>query len=134
MYSMGEHVLDLTILGGGIMVLCTAYYASNLTDKVTLIEKATIAIENTNAASFSYTRSIRNDYLDPAYARLAYQARLLWLELQRLSTEPFLIVCGCLNLATASVTRNLAETYAVQSYQTLTDLHLKTAAYDRESL
>jgi glycine/D-amino acid oxidase-like deaminating enzyme len=131
---MSEHVQDLTILGGGIMGLCTAYYASNLTNKVTLIERATIGIENTNAASFSYTRSIRNDYLDPAYARLAHQARTLWLELQRLSDEPFLIECGCLNLATASVTPNLAETYAVQSYQTLTKLHLKAVAYDRETL
>src|SRR5207253_6009392 len=128
-YSMSEHVQDLTILGGGIMGLCTAYYASNLTDKITLIEKATIGRENTSAASFSYTRSIRNDYLDPAYARLAYQARMLWLDLQRLSTDPFIIECGCLNLATASVTPNLLETYAARSYQTLTDLHLKTAAY-----
>ncbi len=131
---MSEHVQDLTILGGGIMGLCTAYYASNLTDKVTLIERATIGIKNTNAASFSYTRSIRNDYLDPVYARLAYQAHRLWLELQRLSADPFLIECGCLNVATASVTPNLAETYAVQSYQTLIDLHLKAVAYDHETL
>jgi glycine/D-amino acid oxidase-like deaminating enzyme len=131
---MSENVQDLTILGGGIMGLCTAYYASDLTDKVMLIEKLTIGRENTSAASFSYTRSIRNDYLDPAYARLAYQARTLWLELQRLATEPFIIECGCLNLATASVTPNLAETYAVQSYQTLADLHLKAATYNRETL
>jgi glycine/D-amino acid oxidase-like deaminating enzyme len=131
---MRENIQDLTIVGGGIMGLCTAYYASGLTDKVTLIEKATIGIENTSAASFSYTRSIRNDYLDPSYARLAYQARTLWLDLQRLAAEPFVIDCGCLNLATASVTPNFLETYAVQSYQTLTDLHLKTATYNRETL
>ncbi len=131
---MSENIQDLTILGGGIMGLCTAYYASVLTDKITVIEKSTIGRENTSAASFSYTRSIRNDYLDPIYARLAYQARTLWLELQRLSAEPFIVECGCLNLAKVSVTPHLAETYAVQSYQTLIDLHLKTAAYDRETL
>jgi sarcosine oxidase len=131
---MREDVQDLTILGGGIMGLCTAYYASTLAAKVTLLEKATIGIGNRSAASFSYTRSIRNDYLDPFFAQLAYHARTLWLELQHLSVEPFIIECGCLNIATARVTPNLLETYAVQSYSTLTSLHLKTAAYEREVL
>ncbi len=124
----------LTIIGGGVMGLCTAYYASLLTDKVTLLEKDTIGVENKEAASFSYTRSVRNDYLDPFYARLAYQARTLWLELQRQADEPLLIECGCLNLASMSVTSELDATYATQSYQTLVDLHLKAEAFDAELL
>lgn len=125
---------DLIIIGGGVMGLCTAYYASQLTNKITLLERATIGKENKEAASFSYTRSIRNDYLDPFYARLAYQARTLWLELQQHADEPLVIDSGCLNLASTSVTPNLDETYAVQSYQTLTQLHLKTESFDAETL
>ena len=125
---------ELTIIGGGVMGLCTAYYASHFTDNITLLEKATIGVENKSAASFSYTRSMRNDYLDPFYARLAYQARLLWLELQRYAPEPFIIDCGCLNLAATKVTPDLDATYAVQSYHTLTDLHLKTEAFDAATL
>jgi glycine/D-amino acid oxidase-like deaminating enzyme len=124
---------DLIIIGGGVMGLCTAYYASQFTDRITLLEKASIGVENKEAASFSYTRSVRNDYLDPFYARLAYEARGLWLELQREhATEPFLIDCGCLNLAKRSITPDLEASYAVQSYQTLKDLHLKIEAYDGE--
>ncbi len=61
------------------MGLCTAYYASEFVQNITILEKATIGAENKAAASFSYTRSMRNDYLDPLYARLAYEARKLWL-------------------------------------------------------
>jgi sarcosine oxidase len=127
-------IQDLVIIGGGIMGLSTAYYASHFSHKVTLLEKATIGEENKKAASFSYTRSIRNDYLDPLYARLAYEARRLWLELQEHATVPFLIESGCLNIAKASVTPDLAETYAEQSYQTLTTLHLRAEALEGTAL
>src|SRR5439155_10400550 len=119
---------------GGIMGLCTAYYASEFVQNITILEKATIGAENRAAASFSYTRSIRNDYLDPLYARLAYEARKLWLELQSKATEPFILDCGCLNIAKETITHELSETYASQSYNTLTGLHLKREAFTRETL
>jgi glycine/D-amino acid oxidase-like deaminating enzyme len=131
---MPEEIQNLTIIGGGIMGLCTAYYASEFVQKITILEKATIGEGNQAAASFSYTRSIRNDYLDPLYARLAYEARKLWLELQAKAAEPFIIDCGCLNIAKENITREPAETYAAQSYNTLTSLHLKTEAFTRETL
>ena len=131
---MREETQDLTIIGGGIMGLCTAYFASEFTENITILEKASIGEGNKVAASFSYTRSIRNDYLDPFYARLAFDARKLWLEIQAKATEPFLIDCGCLNIARGSITPELSETYAAQSYNTLTSLHLKTEAFTRESL
>jgi glycine/D-amino acid oxidase-like deaminating enzyme len=131
---MPEEIQNLTIIGGGIMGLCTAYYASEFVQHITILEKATIGEENKAAASFSYTRSIRNDYLDPMYARLAYEARKLWLELQAKATEPFIIDCGCLNIAKESITHELNETNAAQSYNTLTSLHLKTEAFTRETL
>jgi glycine/D-amino acid oxidase-like deaminating enzyme len=131
---MSEEIQNLTIIGGGIMGLCTAYYASEFVQHITILEKATIGAENKAAASFSYTRSIRNDYLDPLYARLAYEARKLWMELQSRATEPFIIDCGCLNIAKENITGELSETYAAQSYNILKSLHLKTEAYSRETL
>ena len=131
---MREEIQNLTIIGGGIMGLCTAYYASEFVQHITILEKATIGAKNKAAASFSYTRSMRNDYLDPLYARLAYEARQLWLELQTRAIEPFIIDCGCLNIAKESVTDELSETYAEQSYNILKSLHLKTEAYSRETL
>ena len=116
------------------MGLCTAYYASEFVQHITILEKATIGEANKAAASFSYTRSIRNDYLDPMYARLAFEARRLWLELQAKAAEPFIIDCGCLNIAKETITPEPAETYAAQSYNTLTSLHLKTETFTRETL
>src|SRR5258708_35151339 len=57
---------------------------------------------------------------------------MLWLDLQ--SEEPFIIDCGCLNIAKEGITPRLNETYAAQSYDTLTSLHLKAEAYTRETL
>ncbi len=131
---MREEMQNLTIIGGGIMGLCTAYYASEFVQNITILEKATIGEGNKAAASFSYTRSIRNDYLDSFYARLAYETRKLWLELQARATEPFIIDCGCLNIAKESITHELGETYAARSHNTLTNLHLKTEAFARETL
>ena len=129
---MNERIQDMVIIGGGIMGLMTAYAAAPLSNNITIIEKSRIGDPGT--ASFGYTRSIRNDYLDPFYARLAYEARRLWLELERKAPEPFIINCGCLNIAKATVTPDLAGTYAEQSYRVLANLHLKTEAFTRETL
>jgi sarcosine oxidase len=129
---MGEQRQDLVIIGAGVMGLFTAYYASQFTSSITLLEKSKIGDKKT--ASFSYTRSIRSDYLDPLYARLAYEARVLWLEFQRGVTEPCLIDCGCLNIAKSNVTPLLEETYAVRSYRVLQDLHLKAEEFTGDAL
>ena len=131
---MHDTIQDLTIIGGGVMGLFTAYYASDFVKNVTLLEKETVSSDNKKSASFSYTRSIRNDYLDPLYAQLAYEARHLWLEFQREADAPFLIECGCLNLAKKSITPDFASTYAVQSYEILQQLHLQAEAFNSEEL
>ncbi len=131
---MHDQFQDLTIIGGGVMGLFTAYYASAFVKNITILEKATVSSDNKQAASFSYTRSIRNDYLDPLYAQLAYEARGLWLDLQRTAEASFLIECGCLNLAKKNVTPNLATTYAVQSYDVLRQLHLRAEEFDSATL
>src|SRR3989440_11364147 len=129
---MEKQTQDLIIIGGGIMGLCTAYAASYFTNNIILLEKSRIG--NPETASFGYTRSIRNDYLDPFYARLAYEGRRLWLALQQQAAEPFLIDCGCLNLAKSNITPDFTQTYAEQSYQVLQDLHLKTERFDQETM
>ena len=129
---MKEHIQDLVIIGGGIMGLFTAYVAAPFASKITILEKSRIGDKKT--ASFGYTRSIRNDYLDPSYASLAYEARRLWQELQQQAPEPFIVNCGCLNIAREDVTPNLSETYAQQSYQTLASLHLRTETFTRAAL
>jgi glycine/D-amino acid oxidase-like deaminating enzyme len=122
----------LTIIGGGVMGLMTAYYAAPLATSVTILEKSRVGDPAT--ASFSLTRSARNDYLDPEYARLAYEARRLWLELQAASGKPLLVDCGCLNLAKRTVTPDLASTHAFRSYAVLEQLQLRREAFSADDL
>jgi len=122
----------LTIIGGGVMGLMTAYYAAPLMSSVTVLERSRVGDPAT--ASFGLTRSVRNDYRDPEYARLAFAARGLWLELQKECGEPLLIDCGCLNLVKGSVTPDLDSTYAVESYAVLEQLQLRREAFSRAQL
>ena len=122
----------MAVIGAGVMGLFTADFARRRGARVLVLDQWRIG--DPRAASFSLTRSIRNDYLDPVYARLAFEARRLWLDFQRQTGASFLIECGCLNIAKASVTPALSETYAEQSYRVLEGLHLKTEAFDREGL
>jgi len=129
---LAETTYDLAIIGAGVMGQFTADFARRRGARVLVLDQWRIG--DPRAASFSVTRSIRNDYLDPVYARLAFEARKLWLEFQQQTGESFLIECGCLNLAKASVTPALSETYAEKSYHILEGLHLKTQAFTREGL
>lgn len=65
----------LTIIGGGVMGLMTAYYAAPLAQTVTVLDRSRVGDPAT--ASFGLTRSVRNDYRDAEYARLAFEARRL---------------------------------------------------------
>jgi sarcosine oxidase len=122
----------LTIIGGGVMGLMTAHYAAPLADAVTVLERS--AVGDPATASFGLTRSVRNDYRDPEYARLAFEARRLWRDLQRDSGERLLVDCGCLNLVKASLTPNLDRTYAVESYAVLEQLRLRRETFGRAEL
>ena len=122
----------LTIIGGGVMGLMTAYYAAPQAADVTVLEKTHVGDPAT--ASFSLTRSARNDYLDPQYARLAFQARQLWLDLQARSGERMLVDTGCLNLAKRSITPDLDSSYAFRSFAVLEQLGLRREALTAEDL
>ncbi|HEX4257102.1 MAG TPA: FAD-dependent oxidoreductase [Streptosporangiaceae bacterium] len=122
----------LTIIGGGVMGLMTAYYAAPLASSVTVLDKSKVGDPGT--ASFGLTRSVRNDYLDPQYSRLAFEARQLWLDLQERAGQRLLVDCGCLNLAKASVTPDIPASYAARSFAVLADLQLRREALDGPAL
>src|ERR1700727_1876291 len=122
----GSRGRRLTVIGGGVMGLMTAYYAAPFAEAVTVLERTRVGDPET--ASFCLTRSVRNDYLEPEYSRLAYESRRLWLELQALAGQPLLIDCGCLNLVKDSVTPDLASSYAVRSFAILEQLQLRREA------
>ncbi len=122
----------LTIIGGGVMGLMTAYYAAPLAGAVTVLEKSRVGDPAT--ASFGLTRSVRSDYLDPQYARLALEARRLWLELQQAAGQVLLVDCGCLNLTKDSVTPDRASTYGALSFAVLEQLQLRREALSAAQL
>jgi len=117
-------VEDLIIVGGGIMGLFTAYYASQYSKNIIILEKRTVG--NKFSASSGYSRSIRNDYLDPYYSCLAAESQKMWQDLEKISGKRFIIKNGCFNIAKKDVTPNLSQTYAEQSYKILKKLGFKT--------
>jgi sarcosine oxidase len=122
----------LTIIGGGVMGLMTAYYAAPLASSVTVLDKSRPGDPGT--ASFGLTRSVRNDYLDQQYSRLAAEARQLWLDLQARSGRRLLVDCGCLNLVKASVTPDTQASYAVRSFAVLEELQLRREVFSAAGL
>ena len=125
-------VSDLLIIGGGVMGRFTAYHAAERSASVVVLERGRIGDPMT--ASYSRTRSFRNDYLDATYARLAHEAFDLWGEFERRTRSKALVRCGCLNIGKRSVTPDLAHTYAQLSFEMLTRLRLKTESFDAEAL
>jgi glycine/D-amino acid oxidase-like deaminating enzyme len=123
---------DLVIIGGGIMGLMTAYYASAFVDNIVVLEKRSIG--NKEASSFSFTRSMRTDFLDPFYARLAYEAQQLWADLQYEATEELYVQCGCLNIAKRSITPELDKTYASKSYDVIEALNFGAEKLSKQAL
>jgi glycine/D-amino acid oxidase-like deaminating enzyme len=122
----------LTIIGGGVMGLMTAYQAAPLAESVTVLDRSRVGDPAT--ASFGLTRSVRNDYRDPQYARLASEARRLWREFERETGRRLLVDCGCLNLAKGTVTPDLASSYAAESYAVLEQLQLRREVFTGAAL
>jgi glycine/D-amino acid oxidase-like deaminating enzyme len=114
------------------MGLMTAYYAAPLADSVTVLDKSRVGDPGT--ASFGLTRSVRNDYLDPQYSRLAFEARQLWLDLAERAGQRLLVDCGCLNLVKSTVTPDTDASYAVQSFAVLEELQLRRAVLEGPAL
>ena len=129
---MTAEVSDLLVIGGGVMGLFTAYHAAQTSARVVVLERGRIGDPMT--ASYGRTRSFRNDYLDPTYARLAHEAFHLWGDFERETGSEVLIRCGCLNIGKRAITPDLARAYAQLSVETLRRLSLKTESFDGEAL
>src|SRR3954470_23696516 len=125
-------VADLVIIGGGVMGRFTAYHAAERSASVVVLERGRIGDPMT--ASYSRTRSFRNDYLDATYARLAHEAFDLWGDFERRTGSQALVRCGCLNIGKRAVTPDLAGTYAELSFEILTRLRVKTESFDGDAL
>jgi glycine/D-amino acid oxidase-like deaminating enzyme len=123
---------DLVVIGGGVMGLFTAYYASERVERVVVLERGRIGDPTT--ASFGRTRSYRSDYLDPAYARLAREALRLWDEFETRTDTSVLTRCGCMNIAKRSVTPDLTSTYGHLSHRVLEDLGIPSASFAGQAL
>jgi glycine/D-amino acid oxidase-like deaminating enzyme len=123
---------DLLIIGGGVMGLFTAYHATERSARVVVLERGRIGDPMT--ASYGRTRSFRSDYLDATYARLAQEAIHLWGDFERETGAKALVRCGCLNIGKRAVTPDLEGTYAQLSFETLTQLGLRTESFDAEAL
>lgn len=129
---MKNQTYDLVIIGGGIMGLMTAFYASCLKKRVLLIERSTIG--NPLSSSFGITRSIRNDYLDADYLRLSFESRKLWKDLEQTLSNQFLMDCGVLNIASRSISSKINTSYAIQSLRSLTAAGLSVLSFSQREL
>ena len=104
-----EDVLDLLVIGGGVMGMFTAYQGAQHGARVAVLERGRIGDPAT--ASYGRTRSYRRDYLEAIYTRLADEAIGLWTEFEAQTGVDVLVRCGCLNIAKSSVTPDLEATY-----------------------
>ena len=123
-------MLDLLVLGGGVMGLFTAYHASATTGRVAVLERGTVGDPTT--ASYGRTRSYRRDYLDATYARFADEAIRLWDEFEAATGRHVLVRCGCMNIASGSVTPELDQTYAQLSTDVLVRLGMPPEVLNRD--
>ncbi|GAA3637113.1 hypothetical protein GCM10022223_64790 [Kineosporia mesophila] len=121
-------VLDLLVIGGGVMGLFTAYQASRTQARVAVVETGEIGDPMT--ASFGRTRSYRRDYLEAGYTRFADEAIRLWTEFETATGADVLVRCGCMNIASTSITPDLDNTYATLSTTVLKKMGIPVTSYD----
>ncbi len=123
-----EDVLDLLVIGGGVMGLFTAYQAAGQQDRVAVLERGRVGDPAT--ASFGRTRSYRRDYLDANYTRLADEAIGLWTDFEARTGVDVLVRCGCMNIAKTSVTPDLEATYAARTTGLMRRLGMPVQSFD----
>lgn len=123
---------DVVVIGGGIMGLFSAYYLSKLQKKVLLIERGSIC--GRESSSNGLTRSFRQDYLDPFYAKLAVEARSGWRNFEETTGTEAIRKCGCLNLYSSKYGISFADSYAGRASNAMTELRLDSCTYDKFEL
>src|SRR3954470_5296166 len=123
-----DDVVDVLVIGGGVMGLFTAYQASRRQARVAVLERGRVGDPAT--ASYGRTRSYRRDYLEAVYARLADEAIDLWTEFEAQTGVDVLVRCGCMNIAKTSVTPELGVTYARMTTDLLRRLGMPVQSFD----
>src|SRR5690349_9407440 len=123
-----DDVVDVLVIGGGVMGLFTAYQASRRQARVAVLERGRVGDPTT--ASYGRTRSYRRDYLEPLYTRLADEAIGLWTEFEAQTGVDVLVRCGCMNIAKSSVTPDLGSTYARRTTELMRRLGLPVQSFD----
>jgi len=123
-----DDVLDLLVIGGGVMGLFTAYQASRTQTRVAVVEVGEIGDPLT--ASYGRTRSYRRDYLEAGYTRFAEEAIRLWGEFETATGTQVLVRCGCMNIASSAITPDLEHTYAALSSAVLNRLGIGPTRLD----
>jgi sarcosine oxidase/L-pipecolate oxidase len=126
--SGSEDVLDLLVIGAGVMGLFTAYHATLQHDRVAVLERGRVGDPMT--ASYGRTRSYRRDYLEATYTRLADEAIGLWTQFEARTGVDVLVRCGCMNIAKSSVTPDLEATYARLTTELMGRLGMPVQSYD----
>ncbi len=93
-----KKMFDSIIIWGGVMGLFSAYHLATEWKKILIVDKNSLDLSNKKAASFWYSRTYRDDYLDPLYNELSREAYTLWLALEKEVWEELLLKNGCVNL------------------------------------
>ncbi|MEX0445481.1 FAD-dependent oxidoreductase [Xenorhabdus sp. SGI246] len=91
---------DICVVGGGIIGLCTAYYAAKAKKNVLLIERNTLGTQDSSSAG--HVRMWRTVYDDLEHATLSFSAGKLYHELEEELNSKFIYMNGLLNFGIAT--------------------------------
>ncbi len=107
---------DVAIIGGGIIGQITAWQLQEAGCKVVVLEKS--KPRNRDSGSNGLTRSIRCDYLDSFYMRMAVWAQQEWRRIEKISGRKIYEQCGLINLV-PNPTLLEGANYAEKAYAVL---------------
>jgi sarcosine oxidase len=89
--------VDVLVVGAGVMGAATAWNLTRAGRRVTILEQ--FEVGHTRGSSHGRARVFRFAYEDPAYVRMAMEAKALWRELERdTGQEGILVTLGGLDV------------------------------------
>lgn len=110
---MVSRTVDVAVIGGGVMGVCTAYHVVRAGRSVVLLERGTIAGPPPRSSSGDLARVFRSAYGEGvAMTRLCRESLEWWRTLETEAEDRFVTPCGMLVRGDAS--------WATASHRTLT--------------
>ncbi|WP_340607944.1 FAD-dependent oxidoreductase [Xenorhabdus bharatensis] len=91
---------DICVIGGGIIGLCTAYYAAKSGKSILLIERNTIGTQDSSSAG--HVRMWRTVYDDLEHAKLSFKSGDMYHDLEKELNSKFMYMNGLLNFGIAT--------------------------------